>query len=56
MSLPPQSEPEFVNGLRSPGIGSKESIPPAYIDWRARVLQIDCTVNFDLENLKYVLL
>ncbi len=42
MSLPPQSDPEFVNGLRSPGIGSKESIPPAYIGWRARVLQIDC--------------
>ncbi len=24
-------EPEFVNGLRSPGIDSKESIPPAYV-------------------------
>jgi hypothetical protein len=27
--------PNFLKRLRSPGIDSKESIPPAYVDWRA---------------------
>jgi hypothetical protein len=46
MTLPPNSserpflleystEPEFGNGKWSPGIVSKESIPPAYVAWRA---------------------
>ncbi len=29
------SEPEFVNISKSPGIDFKESIPPAYVAWRA---------------------
>jgi hypothetical protein len=33
--MPKEPEPEFVNLLRSPGIDSKESIPPAYVAWRA---------------------
>jgi hypothetical protein len=28
-------EPEFVYVLRSPGIDFEESIPPAYVAWRA---------------------
>ncbi len=40
--LPPLS---FIRGrickrLRSPGIDSKESIPPAYVAWRASIRQI----------------
>jgi hypothetical protein len=33
-------EPEFCKRLRSPGIGSKESIPPAYVAWRAGMFTI----------------
>ncbi len=29
------AEPVFVNILRSPAIDSEESIPPAYVAWRA---------------------
>jgi hypothetical protein len=29
-----QSRARICNRLRSPGIDSKESIPPAYVDWR----------------------
>jgi len=33
--LSARPEPEFVNLLCSPGIDSKESIPPAYVAWQA---------------------
>jgi hypothetical protein len=29
------SEPEFVNFKRGPGIDFKESVPTAYVAWRA---------------------
>jgi hypothetical protein len=36
-------QPEVFKFLRSPGIDSKESIPPAYVAWRA-----DKTTPFQL--------
>ncbi len=35
-------EPVFVNVLRSPGIDSEESIPPAYVAWRAGTTYRGC--------------
>jgi hypothetical protein len=49
-----RSEPEFLNILRSPGINSKKSIPPAYIAWRAgttTLFQIGSSAHTDFSEI-----
>ncbi len=46
-----QSEPEFLKLLRSPGIDYKESIPPAYVAWRAVTTALFLLGSYSLHRL-----